>query len=206
MIINIKKALKYLENADPRITRLRAEFGDPDFKPNKNYFEALVRAIIFQQLSGKAANTIYLRFKALFKGEQFPLPEAILNIPFETLRAVGLSNQKTNYVRDLSEKIKNGTLKFTEFEGMTDEEVSEALIQVKGIGQWTADMFLMFTLNRPDVFPLGDLGVQKGFMHFCKLKEMPNALKMEQEAEKWRPYRTLVAWYMWKIVDGPFAW
>ncbi len=206
MTLNIKKALKYLENADPRITRLRAEFGDPDLKPQENYFESLVRAIIFQQLSGKAANTIYLRFKALFKGEKFPLPKAILNIPFETVRAVGLSNQKTNYVRDLSEKVKNGTLKFTEFEGMTDEEVSTALIQVRGIGQWTADMFLMFTLNRPDVFPLGDLGVQKGFMRFCKLKEMPHALKMEREAEKWRPYRTLVAWYMWKIVDGPFAW
>jgi len=205
-MIDIKAALRYLEKVDPRITRLRKEFGYPEFEAGENYFEDLVRAIVFQQLSGKAANTIYLRFKALFKDSKFPLPRDILMIPFESLRAVGLSNQKTTYIRDLAEKINNKSLKLTEFKNMSDAEVSADLIQVKGIGQWTADMFLMFTLNRPDVFPLGDLGVQKGFMQFCKMKKMPSARDMELEAQKWKPYGTVVAWYMWKIVDGPFAW
>ena len=119
---------------------------------------------------------------------------------------MGLSNQKANYIRDLSEKWKRGEVDLSNIESMSDEAISDELIKVKGIGQWTADMFLMFTLVRPDVFPFGDLGIQKGFMILNKMDRLPKPNEMEKEAEQWRPYRTVAAWYLWKIVDGPFEW
>ncbi len=205
-MIDISASLDHLRKVDLRLGRLIDEFGPPDFIPEDNYFESLVRSIVFQQLSGKAANTIYRRFLALFKGNGYPTPKDVLAVPFEKLRSVGLSNQKSTYIRDLSEKWLNGEIDLSDFDAMSDAEVSIELIKVKGIGQWTADMFLMFTLNRPDVFPLNDLGIQKGFMRLRELAEMPSHSTMEKEAEKWRPYRTVAAWYLWKIVDGPLAW
>lgn len=205
-MIEISLSLDHLRKVDLRLGRLIDEFGPPDFIPEDNYFESLVRAIVFQQLSGKAANTIYRRFLALFIGNVYPTPKDVLAVPFEMLRSVGLSNQKSTYIRDLSEKWLNGEIDLSDVDAMTDTEVSTELIKVKGIGQWTADMFLMFTLNRPDVFPLNDLGIQKGFMRLHELEKRPLLNAMEKEAEKWRPYRTVAAWYLWKIVDGPFAW
>ena len=110
------------------------------------------------------------------------------------------------YLLDLSKKYTEGTLHLDEVDEMSNKEVSAQLIQVKGIGQWTADMFLMFTLNREDVFPLGDLGVKKGVALFEKLSELPTEKEMDKISEKWKPYRTIAAWYMWKLVDGPFEW
>ncbi len=204
--MNLKKALLSLRKADPRMGRLMDEFGPPEFNPISNYYESLVRSIVYQQLSGKAAATIYGRFKSLFNTNQYPKPKDVIHIPHETLRSVGLSNQKANYIRDLSEKWDGGAIDLSNVDAMTDEEISTELIKVKGIGQWTADMFLMFTLVRPDVFPLGDLGIQKGFMGLNKMDRLPTPKEMELEAEKWRPYRTVAAWYLWKIVDGPFEW
>ncbi len=182
------------------------EFGPPEFNPISNYYESLVRSIVYQQLSGKAAATIYGRFKGLVNSKSYPKPKDVLVISHETLRSVGLSNQKATYIQDLSGKWDRGEVNLSNVDSMSDEEISTELIKVKGIGQWTADMFLMFTLVRPDVFPLGDLGIQKGFMGLNKMDRLPTPKEMETSAELWRPYRTFAAWYLWKIVDGPFEW
>ncbi|MBC8344794.1 MAG: DNA-3-methyladenine glycosylase 2 family protein [Candidatus Marinimicrobia bacterium] len=204
--MEINNALQSLRKSDPRMGRLIDEFGPPEFNPIDNYYESLVRSIVYQQLSGKAAATIYGRFKDLFNSRSYPEPKDVLQIPHETLRSAGLSNQKATYIRDLSEKWDGRRIDLSNVDSMTNEEISAELIKVKGIGQWTADMFLMFTLVRPDVFPLGDLGIQKGFMGLNKMDRFPTPKEMEVEAEMWRPYRTVAAWYLWKIVDGPFEW
>ncbi|MBC8312250.1 MAG: DNA-3-methyladenine glycosylase 2 family protein [Candidatus Marinimicrobia bacterium] len=202
----MKFSANKLAEIDSRFLRLIDEFGYPTYKRETFYFEALVRNIIYQQLSGKAAQTIYSRFLALFKSGKYPSPIEILNTPFENLRGAGLSNQKVTYVLDLSNRYSEGTLQLDKLDEMSDPDVSAELIQVKGIGQWTADMFLMFTLNREDVFPFGDLGVKKGVAIIEKLNELPTEKQMAIISEKWKPYRTIAAWYMWKLVDGPFEW
>jgi DNA-3-methyladenine glycosylase II len=195
-----------LAEIDPRFSRLISEFGYPTFKEKNNYFEALLKNIIYQQLSGKAAKTIYNRFLKLFETTQYPSPDKILNTPVEHLRGAGLSNQKVTYILDLSKKYVEGTLQLDKLDEKSDKEISAQLIQVKGVGQWTADMFLMFTLNREDIFPLGDLGVKKGVAILENLPELPTEKNMAEISEKWQPYRTIAAWYMWKLVDGPFEW
>ena len=195
-----------LAEIDSRFTRLISEFGYPTFKRENNYFEALIRNIIYQQLSGKAAKTIYNRFLKLFETTEYPSPDKIINTPVEDLRGAGLSNQKVTYILDLSKKYVDGTLQLDQLDEKSDKEISAQLIQVKGIGQWTADMFLMFTLNREDVFPLGDLGVKKGVVIIENLNKLPTEKNMAEISEKWQPYRTIAAWYMWKLVDGPFEW
>ena len=204
--MNHKMALKDLSNADQRMGKLIEKFGPPNFNLMNNYYESLVRSIVYQQLSGKAASIIYERFLDLFVFDIYPEPKDILAVSIETLRSSGLSYQKVNYIRDLSEKWQDGTMNLTDIDSMTDEEISSELIKVKGIGQWTADMFLMFTLGRPDVFPFGDLGIQKGVMILTNMNRLPTQKEMERKTKKWQPYRTVAAWYLWKLVDGPFKW
>ena len=199
-------ALKDLSNADQRMGKLIEKFGPPNFNLMNNYYESLVRSIVYQQLSGKAASIIYERFLDLFVFDIYPKPKDVLEVSIETLRSSGLSYQKVNYIRDLSEKWQDGTMNLTDIDSMTDEEISSELIKVKGIGQWTADMFLMFTLGRPDVFPFGDLGIQKGVMNLTNMNRLPTQKEMERKTKKWQPYRTVAAWYLWKLVDGPFKW
>jgi DNA-3-methyladenine glycosylase II len=193
-----------LAEIDPRFSRLISEFGYPVFNQDSSYFEALLKNIIYQQLSGKAAKTIYNRFLKLFQSATYLSPNEVLNTPIEHIRAAGLSNQKVTYILDLSKKYSEGSLQLDVLNEKTNKEISDQLIEVKGIGQWTADMFLMFTLNREDVFPLGDLGVKKGVAIIENLPELPTEKDMAKISEKWQPYRTIAAWYMWKLVDGPF--
>ena len=204
--MNYKIALRHLSNADKRIEKLIDKFGPPNFNLMNNYYESLIRSIVYQQLSGKSASIIYERFLDLFVFDIYPEPKDILAVSIETLRSSGLSYQKVNYIRDLSEKWQDGTMNLTDIDSMTDEEISSELIKVKGIGQWTADMFLMFTLGRPDVFPFGDLGIQKGVMIITNMNRLPTQKEMERKTKKWQPYRTVAAWYLWKLVDGPFKW
>ena len=199
-------ALKDLSNADQRMGKLIEKFGPPNFNLMNNYYESLVRSIVYQQLSGKAASIIYERFLDLFVFDIYPKPKDVLAVSIETLRSSGLSYQKVNYIRDLSGKWQDGTINLTDIDSMTDGEISAELIKVKGIGQWTADMFLMFTLGRPDVFPFGDLGIQKGVMILTNMNHLPTQKEMEHKTKKWQPYRTVAAWYLWKLVDGPFKW
>ena len=204
--MNHEIALRHLNNVDQRMGKLIDKFGPPNFNLINNYYESLVRSIVYQQLSGKAASIIYERFLDLFVFDIYPEPKDILAVSIETLRSSGLSYQKVNYIRDLSEKWQDGTMNLTDIDSMTDEEISSELIKVKGIGQWTADMFLMFTLGRPDVFPFGDLGIQKGVMILTNMNRLPTQKEMERKTKKWQPYRTVAAWYLWKLVDGPFKW
>ena len=204
--MNHNIAMRHLSHTDKRMEKLIDKFGPPNFNLMNNYYESLVRSIVYQQLSGKAASIIYERFLDLFVFDIYPEPKNVLAVSIETLRSSGLSYQKANYIRDLSEKWQDGTVNLSDIDSMTDEEISSELIKVKGIGQWTADMFLMFTLGRPDVFPFGDLGIQKGFMVLTNMNRLPVQKEMERKTKKWQPYRTVAAWYLWKLVDGPFKW
>ncbi len=185
--------------------RLIAEFEKPEFKKDSNYFEALVRAIVYQQLSGKAAATIYKRFKDLFPENKHPSPNIVMERSHEELRSTGLSNQKATYIHNIAKAFNTGAVP-KDIDTIGDNEVIECLTTIKGVGPWTAEMFLMFTLNRPDIFPLTDLGIQKGFQLFFQLDEVPKPDLMIEKAEHWRPYRTLASWYLWRLVEGPFEW
>lgn len=175
--------------------------GLPALKRGTNVFEALVRSIVYQQLSGKAAATIYGRFRALFASKKFPTPEEVSKVPFEKLRSVGLSNQKASYILDLAQKFSDGTVQHKKLARMGNEEIVEHLTQVKGVGVWTVHMFLMFTLNRPDVLPVGDLGIKKGFQIVYGLRKLPEAKHMEKLAASWRPHATTACWYLWRAAD-----
>ena len=203
--MNIDKGLKHLKQADKKMGRLIAEFEKPEFKKDLNYFEALVRAIVYQQLSGKAAATIYKRFKNLFIKNKYPSPIMVMERSHEELRSVGLSNQKASYIHNIANAFYTGAIP-KDINIMGDKEVIECLTTIKGVGPWTAEMFLMFTLNRPDVFPVTDLGIQKGFQLFFQLDKLPRPDQMIKNAEPWRPYRTLASWYLWRLVEGPFEW
>ena len=203
--MNIDKGLKHLKQADEKMGHLIAEFEKPEFKKDLNYFEALVRAIVYQQLSGKAAATIYKRFKNLFIKNKYPSPIMVMEKSHEELRSVGLSNQKASYIHNIADAFYTGAIP-KDINIIGDKEVIECLTTIKGVGPWTAEMFLMFTLNRPDVFPVTDLGIQKGFQLFFQLDKLPIPDQMMEKAESWRPYRTLASWYLWRIVEGPFEW
>jgi len=164
-------------------------------------FQSLTRSIVYQQLSGKAATTILNRFLSQFRESKFPSPKQVLSLKDAQFRSAGISGQKMGYMRDLAKRFLDGTIVPKKFPKMTDEEIREHLIVVKGIGRWTADMFLMFTLYRPDVLPTGDLGIQKGFQKAFGLKKLPNPITMEKLAKKWVPYRTVASYYLWRIAD-----
>ena len=205
-VVDFKQSTRKLVSQDPRFRCLVEEFGYPDHTPKDDYFEALIKNIIYQQLSGKAAKTIYCRFINLFSDGGFPTASAIVRTSPKTLRSVGLSNQKATYVLDLSQKVNDGILNLDTIGAMADDDVSRELIQVNGIGQWTADMFLIFSLNRGNVFPVGDLGVKKGVAVFEGLTTLPSEKELLTISKKWHPFGSIAAWYMWKIVDGPFEW
>ena len=164
-------------------------------------FQSLAEAIVYQQLSGKAAATILKRFVALFPKKKFPSPEDVLKIKVEKLRGAGLSGQKAAYLKDLAAKFKDGTINPKLFPTMSDAEIVEHVVAVKGIGEWTAQMFLMFTLARPDVLPTGDLGVQKGFQKLFGLKKKPSPKQMQKLAESWAGHRTVACMYLWRLLD-----
>jgi DNA-3-methyladenine glycosylase II len=167
-------------------------------RQRKDHLSALVGAIVSQQLSTKAAATIFARFIALFPEGQ-PLDAAAINEQSDTaLRGVGLSGQKVGYLRDLSARIADGRLRLDELETLPDEEVIERLIAVKGFGRWTAEMFLMFRLHRPDVLPAGDLGIVNAIQRLYKLRKRPNAKRILKIGEAWKPYRSVASWYLWQ--------
>jgi len=197
---NLQKALVHLSN-DSVMEKLISRFGPLEFRPHQqDLFAEIVDSIISQQLSGKVARVIYSRFEALFPGKKVN-PEFALKIDDGKMRAIGVSWAKVKYIKDLAKKTLDGTLRLHLLENMQDEEVVEHLVQVKGIGPWTAQMILMFSLDRPDVLPLNDLGIQKAFEKLYKVK-MGNQNKMIKIAEKWKPYRTIACRYLWKSLDN----
>jgi DNA-3-methyladenine glycosylase II len=166
------------------------------------HFDAVCRSIVFQQLSGKAAGTIHGRFQGLFGGKT-PLPAELASTSDEQLRSIGLSRQKSAYLKDLGSRVALGTLPIETLHELSDEEIISALTQVKGIGRWTAQMFLMFRLGRPDILPELDLGVQKGIQRTYRLRKLPTPERVKKIGAKWAPYRTVGSWYMWRLVDTP---
>jgi DNA-3-methyladenine glycosylase II len=196
-----RKARIHLSKADPILAQIIAKVGPVGITPRRERFQALARAIIFQQLAGAAANAIYGRFVAMFPGDEFPTPEQVLAKSVPELRAVGLSEKKALYIRDLAEHIRDGKLNFHQFHTMTDDEIIEHLTMVKGIGKWTAEMFLMFNLGRPDVMPADDLGVQNAIKRHYRMRQRPNRKRLLKHAERWRPYRTAAAWYLWQSLN-----
>ncbi len=195
----LSKALRYLKK-DERLAGIIPRLSKPEIGKGGDTFAALCRSIIYQQLSGKAAGTIHERFLLLFPKKK-PTPMLLLKHEREVLRNAGLSNQKTDYLYDLSRKFAEGFITPEKFPEMSDEEIREHLVAVKGIGVWTADMFLIFTLGRPDVLPTLDLGIKKGFQKLFKLKELPDAEKMEKLARNWHPYCTVASCYLWRLAD-----
>ena len=195
----MRKAVNHLKKSDPilrgiidRVGPCRMEFGEPQFA-------ALAESIVYQQLNGKAAATIFERFAAL-AGEPLT-PEGILNLSDAQLRSVGLSKQKSAYLKDLAAKTAAGTLDFARLPELSVDEVIEHLTQVKGIGVWTAHMFLMFSLQRPNVLPTGDYGVQVAIKKHYRKRKLPKPKDMEKIARAWEPYRSVACWYMWRSLD-----
>ena len=204
--LSIKKAVKYLRQFDPELIPLLDAFKIQDLQPETDYFKSLTRSIVYQQLSGKAAKTISDRFILLYKDKSYPTPVDVINIDHEKLRSVGLSNSKAQYIKNIAHAFLDNPDTYDSLEKMDDQDIIDTLITIKGVGPWTAQMFLMFTLNRPDVFPVTDLGVQKGFKHYYKLSEMPTPGQMLKKSEQWAPYRTVVSLYFWRLLEGPFEW
>ena len=204
--LSIKKAVKYLMKSDPELIPLLDAFKIQDLQPETDYFKSLTRSIVYQQLSGKAAKTISDRFILLYKDKSYPTPVDVINIDHEKLRSVGLSNSKAQYIKNIAHAFLDNPDTYDSLEKMDDQDIIDTLITIKGVGPWTVQMFLMFTLNRPDVFPVTDLGVQKGFQHYYKLSEMPTPGQMLKKSEQWAPYRTVVSLYFWRLLEGPFEW
>ena len=170
-------------------------------RQRKDHLSALVGAIVSQQLSTKAAATIFGRFAALFPDNHIPDAAAIAAQSDATLRGVGLSGQKVSYMRDLSARLIDGRLNLDELDALPDEEVIQRLVAVKGFGRWTAEMFLMFRLHRPDVLPVDDLGIVKAVQKAYGLRKTPSADRLNRIGEPWRPYRSIACWYLWRSLS-----
>jgi DNA-3-methyladenine glycosylase II len=200
----MRKAILHLKKADPvlsavidRVGTYRIEYRDPDF-------QTLVRSIVYQQLSGRVASVIFGRLAAMVPGGEMT-PEGILKLTPAKMRRAGLSKQKTAYIRDLARKTARGKVIFEVLGTLADHEVIEHLTQVKGIGVWTAHMFLIFALRRLDVLPTGDLGVRSAIRKAYGLEELPRPEQMEELAVGWRPYCSVASWYLWRSLEGPAA-
>jgi DNA-3-methyladenine glycosylase II len=167
-------------------------------RPTTDHFAALAESILYQQLAGAAAAAIHRRFVALFDHQL--TPEAVLALPQDRLRGVGLSGSKAASIRDLAAKVADGTVPLARIERLPDEEIITSLSVVRGIGRWTAEMFLIFQLRRLDVWPVDDYGVRQGYALAYKLKELPKPKELDVEGDRFRPYRTVVAWYCWQAV------
>ncbi len=209
----MEKSLAVLKR-HPKFAPLIKQHGPPKLRRGKNAFQALSRAIIYQQISGSAAISIYKKFVALFginlegpvdwekpAARKFPTPEQVLKMPAARMRAAGLSAQKITYLKDLAQKFSDGTIKHRTFHTKTSDEIIAALTEVKGIGVWTAHMFLIFSLNRLDILPTGDLGIRKGFQTLYKLRSLPDHTKMEKLAKEWREHASVASWYLWRVAD-----
>ncbi len=198
--------LEELRGSDPVMRRLVDEHGPLDEEERRRGrplepYGALVRSIVGQQLSTKAARTIYERLLALFDGRT-PTPAELLAADPEKVRAAGLSRPKVSYLRSLAEHVEAGELELDRLSELSDDEVSAQLTAVKGLGQWTADMFLIFHLGRPDILPVGDLGVRRAVERAYELPEIPDAAKLTEIAEPWRPHRSLASLYLWRSLDN----
>jgi DNA-3-methyladenine glycosylase II len=198
----LEEAARELSKRDPVMKRMVRAHGVPDLRrgrPRRPHFAELARMICYQQLAGRAAAAIHGRFEALFDGP--PTPEAVLATPMDTLRSAGLSGAKAASICDLAQKTVDGLVELDRLARLPDDEVVRELVLVRGIGEWTAHMFLMFQMGRLDVWPTLDLGVRSGFARLYGLDPMPTPKQLAGVGDRFRPYRSIVAWYCWRAVD-----
>jgi DNA-3-methyladenine glycosylase II len=197
-------ACRHLSGVDPQLGTLMARVGEFTLRPEpaQSLFSALMRSIVYQQLTGKAAATILGRAIRVCGPRRFPTPRQLLAVPPDRLREAGLSAAKTAALRDLAEKTLEGTVpSLARIRRMQDEEIVERLTAVRGIGRWTVEMLLMFRLGRPDVFPVTDLGVRKGFGMVFRRGRLPDTPTMLRRGERWKPYRSVASWYLWRALE-----
>ncbi len=202
------RGVRYLKRSDPVLARIISRVGPVKFELDDDHYEAVVGSIIFQQLAGSAARAILNRFKQLYGG-RLPSPREYLSTDVEKLRGSGLSPQKISYIKDLAERLENGTLNLKRLENLPDEEALNELDNVRGIGRWTAEMFLIFKLGRTDVLPVDDLGLRKAAQKHYRLRKLPTRDRFEELAEKWHPYSSISTFYLWKSMEkpeGPTKW
>ena len=200
---NYRASVSHLKRVDPVLARVIEPVGPCriQLRTEGTHFQALTRSIIYQQLSGKAAGTILARFNALFPLNA-PTPELVLAMRDEQLRAVGLSRQKIGYIRDLSSKVSGEELPLDAVETMTDDDLIAHLVQVKGIGRWTAQMFLMFRFGRRDVLPELDLGIQNAVRRAYRMRTRPTPKRLKKLGAKWSPHSSVAAWYLWRSLEN----
>jgi DNA-3-methyladenine glycosylase II len=195
----MRKAIAHLKKSDPILSAVIVRTGVYRMRYSPPEFHTLAEAVVYQQLNGKAAVTIFKRFAAL-AGDPVA-PEGILKLTDAQLRSVGLSRQKSSYLKDMAGRASRGELDFTRLREMTDDEVIKHLTQVKGVGVWTAHMFLMFALRRPNVLPTGDYGIRLAIKRLYKKRKMPKPEVMTKIAKPWEPYRSVACWYLWRSLD-----
>jgi 3-methyladenine DNA glycosylase/8-oxoguanine DNA glycosylase len=202
-VAKVNAAVEALAAADPKMAAAIERVGPCTMRPatEGTHFDHLARAIVYQQLSGSAASTIYGRFKAQCGDGHPPSPERILAHDEPTMRACGLSTAKTLAIRDLARHVVDGRLPLHQLDAMHDEAIIDALVPVRGVGRWTAQMFLMFRLWRPDVLPVLDLGVRKGAQRIYRMRKLPETERLEKVARAWRPYASIASWYCWRVLD-----
>ena len=201
--MNTRAAVTHLKRADPKLAAVIEAVGPCRFaaRAEGTHFEAVARSIVYQQLSGKAAGTIHRRFHALF-GDRAPEPRELTATSDEDLRSAGLSRQKIGYLRDLAARVAAGEVPLDVIDTLADEDAIDALTKVKGVGRWTAQMFLMFRLGRPAVLPELDLGVQNAIQRAYHMRKRPLPKDVLRIGAKWAPYRTVASWYLWRSLDN----
>jgi DNA-3-methyladenine glycosylase II len=200
-LATVRKAQRYLSRQDPVMGELIRQYGACSLRPHPDRLMVLVRAIVWQQLSTKAAESIHRRLLAQLPRERLSA-RGLFRLTEVQMRAAGLSRAKVKALQDLSTRVCRRQLPLSRLHELEDEAVIEALIEVWGIGRWTAQMFLMFSLGRPDVLPVGDLGLQMGVKRRYGLRKVPKREKLERLAEAWRPYRSIATWYLWRSLGG----
>lgn len=199
-----RRALRHLRKADPRLAKVIEQIGPyrPSMDNMVSPFDTLMQAITYQQLSGKAAATIHGRVRALFPDKDAPHPKALLALHGKHLRGAGLSRNKVLAMQDLAARTLDGTVPdYKTLARMSDAEVIERLTQVRGVGRWTVEMLLISSLGRPDVLPVTDLGIRKGFRHAYGMKSLPAYSTLERAGRSWAPYRSVASWYLWRLAD-----
>lgn len=202
MMVKSADAILHLSRADERLAGIITAVGSYTIVTGGDPFQSLVRSIMYQQLAGSAADAIHARFLKLYGGRKFPSPARLVSTPDAQLRAVGLSGRKAEYLKGLAAAVSGGRLDLASLAAMQDDEqIIRQLTTVRGIGRWTAEMFLIFCLGRPDVLPVGDLGLQRAMQKAYNMRKLPAPERMEKIAQPWRPYRSIATWYMWKSLE-----
>ena len=198
--------INYLSSLNVNLSKFIKSYNVPNLPLEKNYFWSLCRSVIYQQISGKAAKKISRRYLSLYANGEKMLPNEVIDIDIEKIFNVGISRQKASYIKNIAFAFNTKIIDEENISKLNDQEIISQLTTIKGVGRWTAEMFLIFTLRRSDVFPVTDLGVQKGFQIFYSLDDLPTIELMNKKSESWKPYRTIMSLYLWYAVEGPFEW